>query len=72
MALVIGLRGDRGRGKPDFTVTLLTCVLCICSSLSEERSPSRSGVSVRGVILPFVFVLSPISLLGNLLLALGR
>lgn len=56
MALVIRARGDRGRGKPGFTLTLLTCAFCVCSPLSEERGPPRSGVSERSVRLPFVLV----------------
>lgn len=59
MVLVGGPRGDRGRGRLDFTLTLLTCALFLCSPPSEERSLPRSRVSRRGVILPFVLVLSP-------------
>lgn len=47
MAFVIGARGYRGRDKPNFTLTSLTCALCVCSPLYEERSPPRSRVSER-------------------------
>lgn len=71
MALVTRPREGRGQGKPNFTLTLLTCALCFCSPLSEKRSPPRSRVSEKGVILPFVNVYHLISFLGDVL-ALGQ
>lgn len=53
MAIVLGARRDRGRDKVDFTLTLLTCALCICSPLSEERSPPRTRVSEQCLALVY-------------------